>query len=397
MHSARSSTWRLGILTAPLFALILALAPLMQIDNPIVALITRLLIVGAMVLLLAEIILQARRVYIHGRYFFYIVLPFSLWITWGLIASLFSPYNIRLDYVVLIIGLFAFIMIVGSVRIDSRSIEIAVKAGLFSGLILALYALASQLASGRLVAEAWFSGSNQLGGMLLVQMFFPLYFWINKRSSRFMTLGITFFMSYAILMSGSRSALLSLIVLLVIVGITGMKDKRRRWLIYGLTICSLIAGLYVFFGNYDVIKAYLSQYNLHVPPLLKTMPLGGRLPIWSEFLAESLERPLTGFGFSLSLLSVDGRAVHPHNTFILALYQTGIIGMALIIWLMAGLMIYLSRYSYHPTGRLIFSLTVALILREFWEINLLANNSAIAVSFWTILLISISSIHNRHG
>ena len=384
---------------APLLALILALAPLMQIVDPTVALTTRLLIAGAMVLLLADIILQAHRVYICGRYVFYVVLPFSLWIIWGLIASLLNPYNIRLDYVALIIGLFAFIMIVGSVRIDIRSIEISVKAGMFSGLVLALYALANQLASDRLVAQGWFSGPNQLGGMLLVQMFFPLYLWINKRSSRFVTLGIAFLMSYTILASGSRSALLSLIVLLVILGITAIEDKRRRWLAYGLAICSLmIAMLYVFSGNYDITKASLSQYDLPVPPpLLKTMPLGGRLPIWNEFLAKSLERPLTGFGFSPSLLPLDGRAVHPHNTFIFVLHQTGIVGMAFIIWLMVGLIRYLSCYSHHPTGRLIFSLTVALILREFWEINLLANNSAIAVSFWTILLVSINSIYNKQG
>lgn len=386
-----------GLLLVP----VIAIAPLLQSVVPMVAIGTRLAVGAMMAALLAIIILDpARRVCARGSYKFWIILPFFLLISWGMISSIVSPSNIKYSYIIQLIGLFVFILILGIVQLNYRAIKTVMLSGMLSGLVVSLYGLEGFVTGEHFRVMGWFAGANQFGGILLAQMFFPLYFIYYDRPSshwiiKVVAFSTAFLMVFAMLMSGSRSVVLSLLILLALLFATRFRAKKYRFAIYGMTAILLLGAIYFAAVHDEIIHEITARYDFLRVFRKPEVLFGGRLPLWEAFLVRAVERPVVGFGFSPATITVNGVTTHPHNLFILILYQTGIVGLTLLLWLLGGLMVYLKRYLHFPIGRLMFCLSGALILREFWEITLLANNISIVIIFWTILAISVGGMHNN--
>jgi len=391
---------RLGI-EVLFLAPIIAIAPLLQSVSSKIALGARLAVGSMMVALLGIIILNRyRQAYTRGNYKFYVIMPLFLLIFWGMISSIISPDDIRYDYIVQLIGLFAFILILGIIQLNRRTIKATMLIGMLSALVLSLYGLEGFLSGEHIRATGWFAGTNQFGGILLAQMFFPLYFIFNIkhtdcRFTRLIAFPIAFLMTLAMLMSGSRSVMLSLLILFFMLLITRVKSRGQRLILYGIAISLLLATIYFATVHYEFFHTITTRHEFLRVFRKPEVPLGGRIPTWEYFLTKAMERPIVGFGFSSALAVSNGITKHPHNLFILVLYQEGIIGIALLIWLLGGVIIYLRQYMHYPTGKLMFCLSIALILRDFWEITLLANNVSIVIIFWTTLVIAISDIYNN--
>lgn len=384
-----------GLLLAP----IIAIAPLLQSVVPMVAIGTRLAVGAMMAALLALIILNPRqRVHIRGGYKFYIVIPFFLLIVWGMVSSIISLNDIRVAYIIQLIGLFFYILILSIIQMNRRTINAIMLFGALSGLILSLYGLEGFLTGEHTRAMGWFAGSNQFGGILLAQMFFPLYFICSKhtvcRCHHLVAFPIAFLMALAMLLSGSRSVVLSLLILLSMLLITRVRLRRQRLAMYGIAISLLLGAIYFAVVHYESLYALTARHEFLRVFSKPEVVLGGRISLWEHFLTKAVERPIVGFGFSSTLAVINGVTTHPHSLFLLMLYQGGIVGLSVLIWLLGGLMIYLRRYIHYPIGRLIFCLSVALILRDIWEITLLANNVSIVIIFWTSLVVAISGIYN---
>ena len=112
-----------------------------------------------------------------------------------------------------------------------------------------------------------------------------------------------------------------------------------RWL---GPVAVLLVALGVLFADAAREKA-----RVHFPPdttVVETIERDPRLPLWSHTAALISERPWTGYGFGKEMLRQELRGSlgdptlsHAHNVFISQWLQTGVVGLALLIALLAAI------------------------------------------------------------
>jgi O-antigen ligase len=120
---------------------------------------------------------------------------------------------------------------------------------------------------------------------------------------------------------------------------TALARAPLRWLV---PLVALLVVLALLFGQTAQQKA-----RAHFPPqtsVAKTFAEDPRLPLWEETLERVRARPLTGYGFGKSILAQELRAdlhdpmlSHAHNVFISQWLQTGAVGLAAFVALLAAL------------------------------------------------------------
>jgi O-antigen ligase len=178
-----------------------------------------------------------------------------------------------------------------------------------------------------------YGNRNGLAYALLQSVPAALAMRLTSRTGVVVKLGAVGALSVGIYATGSKT---SLIVLLVVVAI-GAGYVLLRWRrLFGLLYAAcVVLVLIVGAWNFDSLLGFLG----------KSDTISGRIPMWAALIPLVVVRPLTGYGWSLSLPvgappsvaiqeSLNGVVLyHAHNEVLNWLITTGIIGAACILGL----------------------------------------------------------------
>lgn len=130
---------------------------------------------------------------------------------------------------------------------------------------------------------------------------------------------------FAILLTGSRTSLIAAIPFgLYLVG-TRQIPPKTKFLVVSILIVSLIALLPF------IPPAILSRLGT-LGSSIEEGDIGGRVELWRSAIMEFAQHPITGIGSGV-LDSVIGSAAH--NTFVSVLAETGMVGAALFLLILA--------------------------------------------------------------
>ncbi len=167
---------------------------------------------------------------------------------------------------------------------------------------------------------------NELGmlaGVGIACLIFELYDSKNRKFTIFKILVI----AYALFMTGSRSSLIG-VLLIVFFHINQTKKKTLKLGIIGLVLA--VAPFAVF----QIILKGGDPERME-----EILSLTGRLPFWKALITEGLPRePFFGFGFMRIDYNEFFRSVHTypgkmtHNTFIQVLMNLGFVGLLIVIF-----------------------------------------------------------------
>ena len=142
--------------------------------------------------------------------------------------------------------------------------------------------------------------------------------------------------------------------------------------------------------------------HLDFPPqtsVARTLSEDPRLPLWDRTTQLVRERPWTGFGFGRGIVAEQLKEAlgnpmlwHAHNLFVGQILQTGIIGLALFLALLAALCARFVRYLRHGDdalaiiGVLGLSLVAGFVVKNMTDDFLFRSN---AKEFWALLALLV--------
>ena len=180
-----------------------------------------------------------------------------------------------------------------------------------------------------------FNQSNDFGRylMLMIIMGVALYPHLERRWRRPLAVmlamsGVFLFLTY------TRSALVATALGLLVVGI--VQSKR---IIVALVVAGL-AGLLVvpsLSGRFTDLTQYQAKQLSQQGGTNGGNTLAWRLSYWTQVLPLANSNPVTGIGLNQTKYSTD-KAKQPHNDFIRAYVETGIVGFVAYVWMMVALL-----------------------------------------------------------
>ena len=145
----------------------------------------------------------------------------------------------------------------------------------------------------------------------------PMWVWINLA---YLPLAV-----FAVILTGSRTALFAILPAAVFILGSSRITLTRKILIFIVLAVSMIA-LYVY-----VPQSVIDRFSTTADSI-RAADLSRRVSLWRETAAVFAAHPLIGSG-SGSLTSIIGNAAH--NTFLSVGAETGMIGLALLLFIMA--------------------------------------------------------------
>ncbi len=281
---------------------------------------------------------------------------------------------------------------------------IAIGSGALTGLsVLAIVAGASfagsdRWAGGQLAASyrGVLDHGNHLGAVACVAAGSALALLQGRTSDRLprWLLGFLVLCGGAVLASGSRGALLGfstgLLYFFLRGGGSGQSLKRYRMVVGSVMATLLVLGL----AFSDVGRTHLARLT-ETP---ETLEAGeeARTAVWATYLRSFVTRPAFGTGYGASPARADRMVVRSfdegehlsHNVFIEYGMTTGVLGLVLFCWVLAGVVQGLRRPSARP-----FRQSVACFAATIWPAYLLQTtggslNELGSWPFWVPLLVA---------
>jgi O-antigen ligase len=202
--------------------------------------------------------------------------------------------------------------------------------------------------------------------------------------ARYALFGITAVCGLLVVATYTRDAWIAAIVS---VGYLGVRFRRQLlWLMLGAIVVLLIA-----------VPSVTARFaDLHAKPLTPGAPpppnsLSWRISYWHSLIPLADADPVTGIGFE-TVERTTPEQLAPHNGFVEAYVETGVIGLAAFTWVCWELLVYLRRRARSALpgyGRLLALGAVAVALALFVQIpgeNLLTQTfvfwyAAVAMTF----------------
>lgn len=124
----------------------------------------------------------------------------------------------------------------------------------------------------------------------------------------------------------------------------------------------------------------------------------GRDVIWSEIFNRVEGTLLLGGGHNLAPVILASNEVSAHNTYVALLARLGIVGVMLFLSFLFVLLINYARHSSDFVVRTAAAFTIAILFKQSTELSLIANNIALAILSWLVMLfglIYLNSVHDR--
>ncbi len=217
---------------------------------------------------------------------------------------------------------------------------------------------------------------NELGMLAVVGIGCALVYW-NESRYKWRTLLFAAVILYALIMTGSRSSMIGLL-LVVFLFVNKLGKSSLKFLVYagmGLAIPVIIRFIFIKQGDLDEV-----------------LSMTGRLPFWKALLTEGLEKsPWYGFGFMRISWTGAFKSVHTyeghmtHNTFIQVLMNLGFIGLAIVVFQM----IFTLRAHLKSDDRIVrmtfIGIYIPILINSFTEFGIFGETN-FGILFYQILI-----------
>ncbi|KYH07472.1 MULTISPECIES: O-antigen ligase family protein [Chryseobacterium] len=229
---------------------------------------------------------------------------------------------------------------------------------------------------------------NELGmlaGVGCACLIFDLYRFKNK----IWTIIKIIIIMYALYMTGSRSSLIG-ILLIIFFHVNQTKKKTLKFAIIG--VVAIIAP----FAVYSIILKGGDQSRLE-----EVMSLTGRLPFWKALINEGLPRePLFGFGFMRIDYKEFFQSAHTypgkmtHNTFMQVLMNLGFIGLTIVFF---QVFFTLKSIMSQPkeTKLMLIGILIPIIINSFTEFGIFGESNY-GILFYQIIIFSVAIKNSNH-
>lgn len=229
---------------------------------------------------------------------------------------------------------------------------------------------------------------NELGmlaGVGCACLIFDLYRFKNK----IWTIIKIIIIMYALYMTGSRSSLIG-ILLIIFFHVNQTKKKTLKFAIIG--VVAIIAP----FAVYSIILKGGDQSRLE-----EVMSLTGRLPFWKALINEGLPRePLLGFGFMRIDYKEFFQSAHTypgkmtHNTFMQVLMNLGFMGFTIVLFqVFFTLKSILSQTR--ETKLMLIGILIPIIINSFTEFGIFGESNY-GILFYQIIIFSVTLKNSNH-
>ncbi|QNH51167.1 O-antigen ligase family protein [Acinetobacter venetianus] len=216
-----------------------------------------------------------------------------------------------------------------------------------------------------------FANSNYIGvcGLIFLVIFFSKqtkFFYIFS----LMCLGF-------IVLSGTRSAILGLVVGYFLFKIFNLQKALRYLSLFFLIVITILffkSGLYDYLNSEDFAQLVIDKTGKRLE--------SGRFEIWELIFSNmSFSNYIVGLGGGTDYEAIIGSKLSAHSGYVYIISSYGIVGLFLFAMASIFSIIRLFKEGYYFS----FLLFVALLFREFFEVTLLHNSFPIALFFWAFL------------
>lgn len=226
---------------------------------------------------------------------------------------------------------------------------------------------------------------NELGmlcGLGVSCLIFDLY----RKPGKWWTLVKILLITYALIMTKSRSSLVGLLIVVFF----HVRRSDKQWLKYAIYIGVLAA-----------IPIAVEKLVMRKGGLDDVLSMTGRMPFWKALISEGLPRePLLGFGFMRidykeTFSSVHSYTAHmTHNTFIQVLMNLGFIGFTLA---MTQLGVTIRGFLKENTEKklMLLGILIPVVINSFTEFGIFGESNY-AILFYQLLIFSISFRKSRY-
>jgi O-antigen ligase len=254
--------------------------------------------------------------------------------------------------------------------------------GFFAGLYLdpdQFYRLTHGGAVSRL--GGFIINPNELGMLLVVGIacFLPMV--VKDGKMRISILLYIGFLTHLLLLTGSRSSFIGLVLVLILFALTGQSKIQRTLVVGGALALVPIAG-WSFFVKQD--------------QLTELFTLTGRLPFWHDLLTYNFpQEPWLGYGYMRidyadKFESINAYAgAMTHNTFLQVLLGLGLIGLLLVLVQLSIFLWTLSRMADQNGRRIAWLIFIPLLINSFTEFGIFGETNY-GILFYLLLVFSIS-------
>jgi exopolysaccharide production protein ExoQ len=210
-----------------------------------------------------------------------------------------------------------------------------------------------------------------------------LLFDIYRKHYRVMTMIKIAVMTYALLMTGSRSSLVGLL-LIAFFHIRQSKNVKLKLMMYAVALAAVPIA---------VTKLMIKENGGGVE---EVMSMTGRLPFWTALLNEAFPKePLLGFGFMRiyytdTFQGANTYAGHmTHNTFMQVLMNLGIIGFSIALFqLIFTIKGFLSTTD-QEKKLVLMGILIPVIINSFTEFGIFGETNY-GILFYQLLIFSVS-------
>jgi len=221
---------------------------------------------------------------------------------------------------------------------------------------------------------------NELGMLCVVGISCALFGWYGKRGSWLSVLEISI-MGFALILTGSRSSLVGLMMVLFL-HISRSHKQGLKLILYA--------------GVLAVLPVVVTKLFIEKGGLDEVLNMTGRIPFWYAMLTEGLpKQPLLGFGFMR--ISNEGlfSSVHtysadmPHNTFIAVLMNLGFVGFFIALF---QLVFFIRGWIHCHDARkklMIAGLFIPIIINSFTEFGIFGLTNY-GILFYQIIFFYVS-------
>jgi len=177
---------------------------------------------------------------------------------------------------------------------------------------------------------------NFVGSISVLGISILLLLSFELKKYRLIYLLVVFFGVFTIFLSGSRTAVASLVILSIycVVVILTTKERLTQLIVVGSLI--LTAGI-----SWALLPSRINRRLISIITLIESQSLGNRGDIWLKGFEIFLENPLFGTG-SGTFYTIVGR--YAHSIYLSTLVELGVIGFILFVLLPATVYISAVRY-----------------------------------------------------
>lgn len=224
-----------------------------------------------------------------------------------------------------------------------------------------------------------FFANTNYWSLMIVIYFLPSIFVCNNKFFKILLTVVTIFL---VVISGSRSVLLSIVISYFLVFGFLAKDFGLGKIFKSLVILALVILLLTVGGD---IVDFLSGFDGYLLEHTGKRFESGRFDIWMGLLNSLTPAEwLLGKGGGISAGSVLGTKLSAHSTYVYILFTYGLVGLFLLCVLLFSCIRKLLALNMYMSVFFV----VCLLVRDVFEVSLINNSFSISMFFWGLYMTS---------